>query len=652
MAKTSYIGANVETTDTFAQWLSRTNQMVYDMGTVVLTAASVPQPNNTNGGETSGNTHLDGVLSADIIAVPDHLRGGTVSIPATLSVTGNVEFSSATNIHVHGSVDSFQVQSPSVFTSEFIINSPTNDTNFTNNNWRVTSNILTANSAEANFNISSVSWNSNFFELGATSGGTLVVHSDAIFNRAANFNGIVSFGANTTFDGDIAKVNGILQVANTIIIGSQTNGASLQYTANVSRTYNIPNVGSDADFVLTEGNQTIGGNKSFTGTIEYSSNTTFSGNTFFTVPTRFEDTVFIDGDLVISGNSSFTSSESDIERLRVFESLEMFSGSRIVGDVVPNITGIQDLGESSARWGTLYTNSADFSGQITLGNQGTTTGNAVRADRTLRIQPGQNVTIGGAGSDAVNLTSNRTWTISAANTNLGASVSGTTVTITSSTGSDAAIGGATASLAGIVTTGNQTFAGTKTFNSTISGSINGNANTVTDGVYTSGNQTIGGNKSFTNRINIGGDLGEIGIGGRAGNYPTILLTTRTTNNGWANLYLDTDIAQSGFAIRAHSSGSSFINRFSVTLSGIGWAGSAVGDGSGIINLNASSIDSGTIAAARLPNTVVSTSGNQTIGGTKTFSNTINGSVSGNAGTVTNGVYTSGNQTIGGTKTFS
>lgn len=40
-------------------------------------------------------------------------------------------------------------------------------------------------------------------------------------------------------------------------------------------------------------------------------------------------------------------------------------------------------------------------------------------------------------------------------------------------------------------------------------------------------------------------------------------------------------------------------------------------------------------------TVVRTSGNQTIGGVKTFSSTISGSISGNAATVTNGVYTTG-----------
>jgi outer membrane lipoprotein SlyB len=72
------------------------------------------------------------------------------------------------------------------------------------------------------------------------------------------------------------------------------------------------------------------------------------------------------------------------------------------------------------------------------------------------------------------------------------------------------------------------------------------------------------------------------------------------------------------------------------------AGSKV---SGNISGNAGSVTNG-----------VYTTGDQTIGGTKTFSNKITGSISGNAdgnaGSVTNGVYTTGDQTIGGTKTFS
>jgi hypothetical protein len=46
-------------------------------------------------------------------------------------------------------------------------------------------------------------------------------------------------------------------------------------------------------------------------------------------------------------------------------------------------------------------------------------------------------------------------------------------------------------------TGNETISGTKTFSSTIAGSINGNAATVTNGVYTTGNQTIAGTKTFS-----------------------------------------------------------------------------------------------------------------------------------------------------------
>jgi hypothetical protein len=60
-------------------------------------------------------------------------------------------------------------------------------------------------------------------------------------------------------------------------------------------------------------------------------------------------------------------------------------------------------------------------------------------------------------------------------------------------------------------TGNQTVAGTKTFTSTITGSITGNAGTVTSGVYTTGNQTVAGVKTFSSTIvgNISGNAGTV-----------------------------------------------------------------------------------------------------------------------------------------------
>jgi len=52
------------------------------------------------------------------------------------------------------------------------------------------------------------------------------------------------------------------------------------------------------------------------------------------------------------------------------------------------------------------------------------------------------------------------------------------------------------------------------------------------------------------------------------------------------------------------------------------------------------------------NDVVDTTNNQSISGTKTFNSTITGSVSGSAGSVTDGVYLSTAQSITGLKTFS
>jgi hypothetical protein len=73
-----------------------------------------------------------------------------------------------------------------------------------------------------------------------------------------------------------------------------------------------------------------------------------------------------------------------------------------------------------------------------------------------------------------------------------------------------------------------------------------------------------------------------------------------------------------------------------------WVDLVTGDLYGInISGNAATVTNG-----------VYTTGTQTIGGIKTFSSQIVGDISGNAGSVTNGVYTIGNQTIAGVKTFS
>lgn len=71
-----------------------------------------------------------------------------------------------------------------------------------------------------------------------------------------------------------------------------------------------------------------------------------------------------------------------------------------------------------------------------------------------------------------------------------------------------------------------------------------------------------------------------------------------------------------------------------------FTGNLTGNVSGNITGNAGSVTNG-----------VYTTGDQTIGGVKTFNSRINASINGNAHTVDDGVYTQGNQTIDGFKTF-
>lgn len=91
MAKSAYLGANVAVaTDTFREWIERTNQLVFDMSTVVLTAADVAQPNSTNYAMTSGNAYVNGVFSSNTSTVIESIRGGTTSTSGTLNVSSNV----------------------------------------------------------------------------------------------------------------------------------------------------------------------------------------------------------------------------------------------------------------------------------------------------------------------------------------------------------------------------------------------------------------------------------------------------------------------------------------------------------------------------------------------------------------------------------
>jgi hypothetical protein len=211
----------------------------------------------------------------------------------------------------------------------------------------------------------------------------------------------------------------------------------------------------------------------------------------------------------------------------------------------------------------------------------------------------------------------------------------------------------------VTTSGNQTIGGTKTFSSTISGSIDGNSNTVdgyhvqVDGTGTDPNtiyfKTTGGTTSVE-WGNISGTLSsqtdlQSALDGKVALAGTQTITGNKTFTGSVTmgqsgggeggeiLWLDpvqgtvcTDIPASGF-FRVFQTSGTFKGAY------IDLANCAGGVGSLLLHSTNYNSYAPTLTGG-------GASGSWGI------------SVTGNAGTVTNGVYTTGNQTIGGVKTFS
>ena len=102
MAINSYIGAQINpANNTFQTWLSRTNDIIEDMGSTVITVGD----NNT------GDVFIDGAFSANVIYIGNELRGGDANLASDFTISSNVEFTGANTtinsgeIQLTGNVD-------------------------------------------------------------------------------------------------------------------------------------------------------------------------------------------------------------------------------------------------------------------------------------------------------------------------------------------------------------------------------------------------------------------------------------------------------------------------------------------------------------------------------------------------------------------
>lgn len=75
--------------DTFPVWIQRTNDLITTVNTEVITA-------NSTYGNTTGNSFLWGIFSANTLAAATTLRGGNVTTNAVLTISSNVTISANT----------------------------------------------------------------------------------------------------------------------------------------------------------------------------------------------------------------------------------------------------------------------------------------------------------------------------------------------------------------------------------------------------------------------------------------------------------------------------------------------------------------------------------------------------------------------------
>ena len=240
MAKAQYLlpTANITPTDTFADWVDTTNQLVYDMGSIVLTSTLSSQPNTTVGGFTSGNAHLQGILSANTLVVSNSLRGGSTSASGDLIISSNAIFNESALVQITSNTNNFTVNANnSLFTGNVAINSSKTvlisaaNTTINSGSFFVRTNSgFTGPRVDINTPILAITSNTTVtasslyadvdtIRLGTTSADQLVVNSAADFNSSVNIDGLFSVTANSTLNGGQTYI----QSSNTIIGNSTTD---------------------------------------------------------------------------------------------------------------------------------------------------------------------------------------------------------------------------------------------------------------------------------------------------------------------------------------------------------------------------------------------------------------------------------------------
>ena len=253
-------------TDNFAQWLDKTNQLLYSLSTEVLTANAT-----TNGANTTGNAQLIGILSANTLVSVNALRGGNTSTSSNLNITSNAIITGTTvnstaNVSINNANTYLDADILSIVGGNTVHSSNlTISGTFINSSANLQSNNVNTYFDADVFNVvgGNVAMSSNLIVTGAN---VSITSTNVALTSNLNVTGIVAATGNITF-----KSNSSITVLTLSGNGTTSNavfaGNDAFFSSNVKPTSNTQLLGNtDARWVL---NANTG---NFTGVITTSAN--------------------------------------------------------------------------------------------------------------------------------------------------------------------------------------------------------------------------------------------------------------------------------------------------------------------------------------------------------------------------------------------
>jgi hypothetical protein len=270
----------VVSTDTFASWVGRTNQLADAMSLYAVTVES-----NTVGAGVTGNGFVNGILSANTFAAGDILRGGSVATSANLNITSNTRVTGAV-LYSTANLD-IQVANASVNSTILYISGGL--ANVTSNVSVVTTNtsIQAANTSLKGGNVhitSNTQVNAANVVINGTittlSGTTLSITSNTdLVATTLNANAVVTVNGNTTVTANsiTLKANSSLStfsisgngtVSNTTISGNTftvVGNAFFSNTVSIAQTLDVTGAVTHSNTIAVTGNATFSNVSTFTG---------------------------------------------------------------------------------------------------------------------------------------------------------------------------------------------------------------------------------------------------------------------------------------------------------------------------------------------------------------------------------------------------